>query len=207
MWYYVIKQVMDVILSVALGLLFLPLIIVTAIAIKLDSPGPVLYKQLRVGKDGKEFWLYKFRSMVVDADLLLQQDKQLLAAFKEGDWKLELSDDPRVTRIGKFLRRVTIDEMPQFFNVLKGEMSIVGPRAYRREELDEQQRKYPQTKQFVREILKIKPGVTGPWQVSGRNELSFDLRTKMDAEYAKSRSLWNDIIIIVKTPFAMLSKW
>ena len=207
MTYDTVKRFLDVVLALILGLFFLPIMLLTAIAIKFDSPGPVIYKQLRVGKGGKQFWLYKFRSMVVDADKLLRSNKELLAAFKEGDWKLELGEDPRVTRVGTFIRLVTIDEMPQFINVIKGDMSIVGPRAYRKEELEEQQEKYPETRPFVKEILKIKPGVTGPWQVSGRNELPFDVRTHMDAEYAQSKSLWRDFYILCKTPFAMLSKW
>ncbi|MBI4039585.1 sugar transferase [Candidatus Daviesbacteria bacterium] len=207
MLYEVTKRIIDVILAIGLVIIFLPIMVITAIAIKIDSPGPIIYKQLRVGRGGREFWIYKFRSMKSNAEEMLAKNPQLLAAFKEGDWKLGLHEDPRVTRVGRFIRSVTIDEMPQFWNVLAGQMSIVGPRAYRREELAEQQDKYPETVVYVEQILKVKPGITGPWQVSGRNELPFDLRTHMDAEYAQSRSLLRDILIIFKTPFAMLSKW
>lgn len=207
MLYELIKRIIDIILAICLVIIFLPIMVITAIAIKIDSPGSVIYKQLRVGRGGQEFWIYKFRSMKSNAEEILTKNPQLLAAFKEGDWKLGLHEDPRVTRVGKFIRGVTIDEMPQFWNVLKGQMSIVGPRAYRLEELTEQQSKYPETRVYVEQILKVKPGITGPWQVSGRNELPFDLRTHMDAEYAQSRSLIKDLLIILKTPFAMLSKW
>jgi lipopolysaccharide/colanic/teichoic acid biosynthesis glycosyltransferase len=144
--------------------------------------------------------------MVKDADdILHKQDKKLLEEFKKGDWKL--ANDPRITKLGKVLRSLTIDEFPQLYNVFKGEMSMVGPRAYLQKELEEQIEKYPETQEYVDLILSTKPGITGPWQTSGRNEVPFSTRAKMDAEYAKKRSIWEDIRILVNTPKAMISKW
>jgi lipopolysaccharide/colanic/teichoic acid biosynthesis glycosyltransferase len=129
--------------------------------------------------------------------------KHLYKLYKESSYKL--LQDPRVTDVGKVIRRYSIDEMPQFINVIKGEMSIVGPRAYYQDELVEQQRKYSNTKGLVKEVLKVKPGITGYWQVSGRSEVNFDKRIEMDAYYARKRSILFDILIILKTPWAMIS--
>lgn len=200
------KRLMDLLLASSLMVIFLPIWLIIPILIKLDSPGPVFYRHKRVGKRGQEFWLYKFRSMVKGADeILFKKDKKLLQEFKQGDWKL--ANDPRITPLGRIMRSVTIDEFPQLWNVLKGEMSIVGPRAYLKKELAEQQRKYPHTETLVKDILTVKPGITGPWQTSGRNEIPFDKRATMDSEYARAKSLWRDIVILIKTPQAMFSKW
>ncbi|NMB57497.1 sugar transferase [Candidatus Beckwithbacteria bacterium] len=201
-----LKRIVDIIVSLCLFLLFLPFWIIIPILIKLDSPGPVFYRHRRVGKDGKEFWIFKFRSMVENADEILhKQDKKLLQKFKPGDWKLK--NDPRITPLGKVLRNLTIDEFPQLFNVLKGEMSMVGPRAYLKKELRQQTKKYPQTYKYIKTILSVKPGITGVWQTSGRNEISFDKRAKIDYDYARNHNFWGDIIILLKTPQAMISKW
>jgi lipopolysaccharide/colanic/teichoic acid biosynthesis glycosyltransferase len=171
-----------------------------------ESGWPVLFRHKRVGLHGKEFELYKFRSMVHGADELLhKQDKKLLEEFKKSDWKLR--NDPRVTWLGKVLRALTIDEFPQLYNVFRGEMSMVGPRAYLRKELEEQVERYPETRGYVDAILSVKPGITGPWQTSGRNEVPFAIRAKMDAEYAQRRSIWYDVMILLRTPKAMISKW
>jgi undecaprenyl-phosphate galactose phosphotransferase len=152
--------------------------------------------------------MYKFRSMVIDADdILHNQDKSLLKKFKKMDWKLEAKDDPRITPLGRVLRSLTIDEFPQLYNVLVGDMSMVGPRAYLHRELVEQVKKYPLTKNLMKIVLSAKPGITGLWQVSGRNEVTFDKRVGLDAEYIESMSLWNDVVILWKTPKAMISKW
>jgi lipopolysaccharide/colanic/teichoic acid biosynthesis glycosyltransferase len=159
-----------------------------------------------VGKNGEDFYLYKFRSMIKDADEVLhKKDKKLLEQFKKGDWKIE--NDPRITALGKVLRSLTIDEFPQLYNVLKGDMSMVGPRAYVRKELDEQTTRYPETKPYKDAILSVKPGITGPWQTSGRNEVPFIKRAAMDAEYAQNKSILKDLEILFKTPQAMISKW
>jgi lipopolysaccharide/colanic/teichoic acid biosynthesis glycosyltransferase len=160
----------------------------------------------RVGKNGKIFYHYKFRSMMVDAYNLLRTSpkfKKLYKEYKKSSFKLH--KDPRITNVGKIIRKYSIDEMPQLFNVLKGEMSIVGPRPYFVEELDEQQRKYPHTKKFVKQALTVKPGITGYWQVSGRSEVHFDKRIEMDAFYARKKSLVFDLLIMLKTPWAMIS--
>lgn len=200
------KRLMDLFIASSLMVVFLPIWLIIPILIKLDSPGPVFYRHKRVGKGGREFWLYKFRSMVKGADdILFKKDKKLLQKFKAGDWKLRY--DPRITPLGRLMRSVTIDEFPQLWNVLKGEMSIVGPRAYLKKELDEQSRKYPHTQDIINDILTVKPGITGPWQTSGRNEVPFDKRAHMDADYARAKSIARDIVILLKTPQAMFSKW
>lgn len=200
-----IKRFIDITLSLILIVIFLPVWIIIPILIKLDSPGPIFYKHRRIGKDSKGFWMYKFRSMVHNADAIIKRNKKLLEEFKNGDWKLE--KDPRITPLGRIMRSITIDEFPQLVNVLKGEMSIVGPRAYVKTELKEQGKKYPETKAMIKDILTIKPGITGPWQTSGRNIIPFNVRAKLDAKYARNKSMLQDIIIILKTPMAMFSKW
>jgi lipopolysaccharide/colanic/teichoic acid biosynthesis glycosyltransferase len=179
---------------------------VVPVLIYLESGGPIIFKHKRVGKDGKQFYLYKFRSMIPNADELLHKhDKELLKKFKAGDWKIE--NDPRITKLGKVLRSLTIDEFPQLYNVLRGEMSMVGPRAYVKRELDEQTSRYPKTKKYKKIILSVKPGITGPWQTSGRNEIPFETRAKMDADYAKTKNIFHDLELLLRTPKAMLSKW
>jgi lipopolysaccharide/colanic/teichoic acid biosynthesis glycosyltransferase len=185
--------------------------LLTAIIVRLTSPGPALVEKTnvhmkRIGRNGKLFRLYKFRSMPVNADYLLTRDprfKKLYSEYKKSSFKLH--EDPRVTKFGKFIRKYSIDEMPQLFNVLKGQMSLVGPRPYHADEIDEQQRRYPGTEKFVRQTQTVKPGITGYWQVMGRSNINFDKRIKMDADYAKKKSLWMDILIILKTPIAIIS--
>lgn len=207
MSYETVKRLIDIILTIILGIIFLPVCILTAIAIKLESPGPILADTPgRVGRNGKIFKLYKFRSMIVGAHDLLREDskfKKLYEEYKKSSYKLH--EDPRWTRVGKFIRKYSIDEIPQFINILKGEMSLVGPRPYYPDEIEEQQKKYPQTRGLVKEVLSVKPGVTGEWQVSGRSEIDFDKRIAMDAKYARRKSLMFDMMIIMKTPWAMIS--
>ncbi len=203
--YDFIKRLIDIVLSIFLAVLFLPIWVIIPFLIVIDSPGSVFYSHKRVGKKGKEFAMFKFRTMVANADEILRKKKKLFRKFKDSDWKLE--KDPRITRLGRLLRNLTIDEFPQILNVLKGEMSIVGPRAYVQEEIREQTRKHPKTKKLVSQILKVKPGITGPWQTSGRNEIPFVKRVRMDASYAKDYNFWKDLLIVVKTPRAMISKW
>lgn len=204
--YAEMKRVMDLVVAVGLGLIFFPIWIIVPILIFLDSPGPIIFTHKRVGKNGKPIYLYKFRSMVADADEILhKKNSKLLEEFKKSDWKLV--NDPRITPLGKILRSLTIDEFPQLLNVIRGEMSMVGPRAYVQRELEEQQEKYPQTKPLIKDILSIKPGVTGPWQTSGRNEVPFAQRAAMDAAYARQQSICRDMLILARTPRAMLSKW
>lgn len=207
MMYPYFKRGIDIVGALLLGIFFLPLCIVTAIAIKLDSSGPVLADTpRRIGKDGVLFKFYKFRSMVINAHSQLRSDpklSKLYSEYKKNSYKLR--DDPRVTAVGRFIRKHSIDEIPQLLNVLKGDMSLVGPRPYYPDELDEQQRKYPHTRELVKVVLSAKPGITGFWQVSGRSEVNFDKRIKMDADYVKRRSIVFDLLILLKSPWAMIS--
>lgn len=210
------KRVMDITGALIMTILFLPIWIIIPILLKLDSDGPILYKPERVGKDGKIFKMYKFRSMkmfevngkVVHAVEFWKHNPELYEKYKRNGWKLELDEDPRITKLGKILRQTSIDEMPQVFNVLRGEMSLVGPRAYVEPELEDAKKRYGKNiSGLIKESLSAKPGITGPWQVSGRNEIPWNQRVAIDADYAKRRSLIYDIYILLKTPFAMISKW
>lgn len=205
--YNVIKRTLDIVLSIILSIIFLPIALVAAIAIVLDSRGPILADTPeRVGTDGGRFKMYKFRSMIQNAHEMLRFDPQfstLYKQYKRGSYKLR--DDPRVTSVGRFIRKHSLDEIPQLLNVLIGDMSIVGPRAYYPDELREQQEKYPHTKDLVRIVLSVRPGITGAWQVSGRSEVNFDKRIKIDAEYVRRKSVLYDMIILFKTPWAMIS--
>lgn len=207
MIYDFLKRLIDIACSIFLGILFLPICILTAIAIKIETSGPVFADTPeRVGKGGKPFKIFKFRSMVQNAHILLRADpkfKKLYEQYKRNSYKLK--EDPRVTKVGRFIRKHSIDEVPQLINILKGQMSLVGPRPYYFDELKNQQKKYPKTKELARKVLKVKPGITGAWQVSGRSEVNFDKRIQMEAGYAERRSIWFDILILLKTPWVMIS--
>lgn len=207
--YRSLKRFIDLVGAVIALILFFPIMIIASILVKLSSPGPIIFTQKRVGKGGQEFTFYKFRTMYIgDNDKRLREEyPELYKKYKAADWKLPLKEDPRITSVGKKLRILTIDEFPQIINVLKGDMSLVGPRAYRKTELKEQAKKHPQTKPLIKTILSVKPGLTGPWQVSGRNEILFPQRAKLDSNYALNLSLINDLAILIKTPAAMLSQW
>jgi exopolysaccharide production protein ExoY len=202
-----LKRLLDICGAAVILIVFSPVFLVVSILIKTDSPGPVFADTPeRVGKDGRLFKMYKFRSMIENAHQMLRKDpkmKTLYEQYKRNSYKLK--QDPRVTELGKFLRKHSLDEIPQLINVIKGDMSLVGPRAYYPDELTNQQRKYPKTKIMVRKVLSIKPGITGYWQVSGRSEVNFDKRIAMDAIYVARRSLWYDIKILLKTPWAMIT--
>ena len=206
-FYELSKRALDILASVILLIIFSPVIIAVAIAIKLNSSGPALADTPeRVGRNGKPFKMYKFRSMVQNAhDMLRKNPKysKYYAEYRRGSYKLK--DDPRITGVGHFIRKHSLDEVPQFFNILNGDMSLVGPRAYYPDELREQQKKYPLTRDSVKIVLSVKPGLTGYWQVSGRSEINFDKRIEMDAQYVKKRSIFYDLWIILKTPWAMIS--
>jgi len=207
MFYASAKRLIDILCSLFLLIIFSPIFILVPILIKIDSSGPVFADiPGRVGKNKKIFRMFKFRSMVSNAHQLLQSDpkfKKLFEEYKKNSYKLK--EDPRITKVGKWLRRFSLDELPQIFNVLKGDMSIVGPRAYYPDELENQQKAYPETTKYVKELLKAKPGITGFWQVTGRSEVNFDKRVKMDADYVRKQSVLDDIMIMLKTPWAMLS--
>ncbi|MEK7073844.1 MAG: sugar transferase [Patescibacteria group bacterium] len=201
------KRLIDIVGSLVLAIIFLPVSLLVVLAIVLDSPGPVFADTpQRVGIGGKLFKLYKFRSMIVNAHVKLRTDpklKKLYQEYKRNSYKLRV--DPRVTPVGRFIRKHSLDEIPQFLNVLKGDMSLVGPRPYYADELVEQQRKYPHTKELVQIVLYERPGITGYWQVSGRSEVNFDKRIKLDADYVLKRSLLLDLYILFKSPWAMIS--
>lgn len=188
-----IKRTFDIIFSLILLILTLPLFIIIGISIKLDSKGPVLFIQRRIGKGGKVFPCYKFRTMFLDAGRRLQEvlENDENAQIEWVTHK-KLARDPRVTRIGRILRRFSLDELPQLINVLIGQMSLVGPRPYLEEEL-------PDLSRDIKVITSVKPGLTGLWQVSGRSNLSFKERAVLDEYYVKNWSLWLDFIILLKT--------
>ena len=190
-----VKRVFDFIL-VCLALPFLlPIMGLVALAVKLDSPGPVLFKQLRVGKWGKPFYCFKFRSMYEDAE---QRKDELLAENEADEVVFKMKNDPRITRVGRYIRKASIDELPQFFNVLRGEMSLVGPRPPVPREVAEYQ--FDQLRR-----LDAIPGITGLQQVSGRSELSFTRWVELDVQYIAEQSLMKDIEILIKTIPAVLT--
>ncbi|MED4841408.1 sugar transferase [Weizmannia sp. CD-2023] len=188
--YTMIKRGIDII-GASMGLIFLSwLFLIVAVLIKIEDPkGTVFFKQIRVGKNGKEFYMFKFRSMVSDAEERLKD----LLKYNEIDGAMfKLKEDPRVTKIGKFIRKTSIDELPQLWNVLKGEMSLVGPRP----PLPREVKEYTN---YDKQRLLVVPGCTGLWQVSGRNDLDFNEMVELDLKYIKERSIWYDVKIIIKT--------
>jgi len=186
---------MDRLGSLALLALLSPLLLFVALLVSFTSPGPILYRRRVVGLGGSEFDALKFRTMVVDADQRLRNDEGLQERY-DVNWKLR--DDPRLTPVGSFLRRTSLDELPQLFNVLAGQMSLVGPRMIAPDEAT----KYGP---YLARRLDVKPGITGLWQVSGRNELDYDQRVKLDLEYIENWSLLLDLSILARTIPAVLS--
>jgi len=188
------KRLFEFVLTLVLSILLFPLFLVIALAIKLDSRGPITFAQERIGRGGRMFRLLKFRSMYQDADERLQEILAQNAELRE-EWqrfqKIK-GDDPRVTRVGRFIRKWSLDELPQLFNVLRGNMNLVGPRPYLARE------KEIIGKSF-RIIAAVKPGITGLWQIRGRNVLTFQERLLLDEHYIRNWSLWQDIVILIKT--------
>jgi undecaprenyl-phosphate galactose phosphotransferase len=193
-WNVLMKTLFEFVLSVILLAPLLPLFLVIAAAIKLDSRGPAFFRQERYGRRGRRIKVIKFRSMFLDADRRLDDYLKRNPEARE-EWmtfkKLKTSD-PRVTRVGAFLRKFSLDELPQVLNVLKGDMSLVGPRPYLHEELEE-------VKQMKSILFQVKPGITGLWQTSGRSLVAFEERLKLDEYYIRNWSLWMDLIILMKT--------
>jgi lipopolysaccharide/colanic/teichoic acid biosynthesis glycosyltransferase len=188
-----LKRAFDIIFSLAVLLFCAPIYLALALAIAGTSSGSIFYIQERVGKNRKRFGCIKFRTMVPDADRLLDeiiaQSEDLRQEFSEN---FKLKEDPRITKVGKFLRITNLDEFPQFLNVLKGEMSVVGPRPLVPEEIE----RYGDA---IDRVLTIRPGVTGLWQVSGRNDLPYSERVEIDVNYVKRRNFWLDLQIVIKT--------
>tara|TARA_B100000945_G_scaffold35889_1_gene24290 strand:- start:540 stop:1292 length:753 start_codon:yes stop_codon:yes gene_type:complete len=193
-----LKRIGDVIFSTLVLSLGSPIFILIGILVKLSSPGPVFYIQKRVGRNYKEFGCIKFRTMYEDADELLPNllDRYPLMR-KEFEKDFKLRHDPRITKLGRFLRRSSLDELPQFFNILKGEMSVVGPRPI----VDNEINKYSL---FMEEVISVRPGLTGLWQVSGRNNLSYKKRVQLDIFYARNRNFILDLEIIILTVGVLL---
>ena len=188
-FYEAIKRLIDIICSFVGILVLSPLFIIIAIIVKFTSKGPIFFSQKRVGRNGKEFDMYKFRSMVVNAEEL----KEKLAAQNEMSGPMfKMKDDPRVTKVGKFIRKTSIDELPQLWNILKGDMSLVGPRPSLPKEV-------AQFEDWMYKRLEVKPGLTCYWQVSGRNNIDFEDWMKLDVKYVEERNLWIDIKLIFKT--------
>lgn len=198
-WQWVIKRGMDIIISFIGLIITSPIFLVTAIVIKLDSPGPVFFKQKRIGKNGKPFYMYKFRSKVADAEQRLKEDPVLYEKYIRNNYKLEPEEDPRITKLGRFLRRTSLDELPQIFNVLKGDMSLVGPRPVVMDELKEYKDK-------IEDFLSVKPGITGYWQVSGRSGVGYPERIDLELYYVYNQSIVMDIKILLKTIATVLRR-
>jgi lipopolysaccharide/colanic/teichoic acid biosynthesis glycosyltransferase len=200
------KRILDVVGSVIGIIIFSPVMLITAGFIKLVSPkGPIFADTpKRVGKDGNDFEMYKFRSMIPNAHQWLLDHPGIYKEYKANSYKLD--PDPRLLPGAKFMRKFSIDELPQFFNILVGSMSLVGPRAYYPFELKEQMEKYPESKKDIDMALTVKPGLTGPWQTGGRSNIGFVDRVKIDAGYAKKRSLVYDLLVVLKTPYVVLTK-
>lgn len=195
---YLIKRLLDMVGSAVLMLVLGPVFIGIALAIRLDSPGPIFFKQVRVGRYGQYFSMWKFRSMYIDAEAR----KQALMAQNEmaGGVIFKMRNDPRITRIGRFIRRASIDELPQLWNVFKGEMSLVGPRPALPSEVN-------QYSLAERRRLEVIPGITCIWQVSGRSDIPFDKQVHLDVEYIESQSVWLDIRLLLLTiPAVVLGK-
>jgi lipopolysaccharide/colanic/teichoic acid biosynthesis glycosyltransferase len=191
----VMKRCLDIAGAAVLGLFLMPLLIGVAVAIKLDSPGPVFFRQRRVGKGSERFNVLKFRTMHVDAEA---RREELLAQSIDPNW-LHLENDPRITRVGRKVRHLSLDELPQLWNVLKGEMSLVGPRPLIESE-DEM------VGGWGRSRLDLTPGLTGVWQVLGRTNIPFDEMVKLDYLYVTNWSLWTDIRLLLRTPVAVFTR-
>ncbi len=195
-WHYWFKRLIDIVASIVLLLLVSPLWLVIALWIRLDSPGPAIFRQTRIGISGKPYTIFKFRTMVQNAEAAFQSK---LAGIKElNDFVFQEQSDPRVTRSGRFLRKTSLDELPQLLNILAGSMSLVGPRP----EIPEIVQKYSPAQ---RQRLKVLPGVTGLAQINGRSELTLGETMAYDLEYVRTWSLWLDLKILWKTLFVVFS--
>ncbi len=199
--YKALKRMADIGGAIIGSIFVFPLMIGIGIAnFLVNDKGPIFYTQNRIGKNGKEFKMYKFRSMVVGADEILEEYLENNAEARE-EYRInkKLKNDPRITRVGNFIRKTSLDEFPQFINVLKGEMSLVGPRPYLPKETEDMGK-------YLDYITPVKPGITGFWQISGRNELTFQERLELDKEYFKRKSITMDLKILFKTVLKVFNK-
>jgi exopolysaccharide biosynthesis polyprenyl glycosylphosphotransferase len=190
------KSAVDYLLTVLLLVLISPILLIIALVIKLDSPGPVIYRRRVMGSNGTQFDAFKFRTMLVNGDEILGSLPEKKAVLET---QFKLKDDPRLTRIGGFLRKFSLDELPQFFNVLLGQMSLVGPRMISPPEME----KYGK---WGMNLLTVKPGITGMWQVSGRSDVDYDERVRLDMNYIRNWTVWMDLYLLLKTPYAVIKK-
>lgn len=193
-FYHLVKRMIDVVLSLFGLVLISPFVVIIAILIKIDSKGPVFFKHHRIGKNGKPFYMYKFRTMKDGAEAMINDftPEQL----EEWSENFKLKDDPRITRIGKFLRKTSLDELPQLINILRGDMSIVGPRPIIEVELEE----YGNDKD---EFLSIRPGLTGWWASNGRSEISYPERCSYELYYVRNESFWLDVKVMFLSVFSV----
>ncbi|MFQ3544383.1 sugar transferase [Halobacillus rhizosphaerae] len=198
--YLFVKRVIDI-LGAIIGIVITSPLFLTVSLMYLfgRSRGPLFFKQLRYGKNGKFFNIYKFRSMVENADGRLKENKELYRKYLQNNYKLEPNEDPRITKLGSFLRRTSLDELPQLLNVIKGEMSLVGPRPIVNEELNEYKEK-------SEEFLSVKPGLTGYWQISGRSSVGYPERVNLELHYVYNQSIYFDIKILFQTLLIVLLK-
>ncbi len=191
--HYAVKRALELFVVVAFSIPVLLLTAILTMLLKLESRGPIIYRQERIGQGGHRFHTWKFRTMVDDAEAVLRRDLEQHSELRE-EWERhhKLRSDPRITRVGKFLRKTSLDELPQLWNVLKGEMSLVGPRPI----VEEETARYGD---HLREYLQVRPGLTGLWQVSGRNDTSYEERVALDVYYVRKWSVWLDVRIMAQT--------
>jgi exopolysaccharide biosynthesis polyprenyl glycosylphosphotransferase len=192
----ILKTILDYCLAVPLTILLSPLMALIALAVRLDSPGPIIYRRRVMGVNGKQFDAFKFRTMQVNSDEILASNPELLNEYKDN---FKIKDDPRITNFGRILRKTSLDELPQLFNVLRFEMSLVGPRMITPEELG----KYSQ---WDLNLLTVKPGITGLWQVHGRSDVSYEERVRLDMHYIRNWTIWFDLHLLMETIPAVLSR-
>jgi lipopolysaccharide/colanic/teichoic acid biosynthesis glycosyltransferase len=185
------KRILDILGAASALLLLFPALIAVAVAIKVTTPGPILFRQRRLGRGGEEFWCYKFRTMVVNAEEMLRTSETLRDQFYKN---YKLKDDPRTTPFGNWLRKTSLDELPQLFNVLNGSMSLIGPRPI----VPPERTKYHE---FADKLLSVKPGLSGYWQVYGRSNTTYEQRVQMDMKYIDNRSLVLDLKLLVRTVY------
>lgn len=191
-WYLFWKRLTDIVLSTIALICFSPIfLVVWVMTLFGENKGPLFFKQTRIGKNGRPFKIYKFRSMIVNADEILHANPELYQKYVDNNYKLEPEEDPRVTKLGHWLRKTSIDEIPQFINILRGEMSIIGPRPVVKEELVEYGDR-------VDKFLSVKPGAMGLWQASGRSNIGYPERCDMELSYVDQASYWFDIKIMFK---------
>lgn len=192
-FYIFFKRIIDILISI-MAVVFLLFILVVLVPLYMfgENKGRIFFKQKRLGKNGRTFYIYKFRTMVIGAEEKLKHNTILYQKYIENNYKLEPDEDPRITKMGAFLRSTSIDEFPQFINVLKGEMSLIGPRPVVEEELKEY-------KQLKSKFLSVKPGITGYWQASGRSNIGYPERVDIELYYIDNKSIWLDIKIFMQT--------